>query len=57
MTEREKHDFNKGEGNSKETIEPPVKKPKILEPLRKGEGKPAIIFTITKYQHAKLAPG
>ena len=39
ITEREKHDFNKGDNSNKETVEPPVKKPKVLEPLKKGQGK------------------
>ena len=38
MTEREKLEFNKAT-SSKETVEPPIKKLKIIEPLKKGQGK------------------
>ena len=37
MTEREKQEFNKA-ASSKETVEPPIKKLKMLEPLKKGQG-------------------
>ncbi len=37
MTEREKQEFNKGDAH-RETTEPLMKKPKIVEPLKKGQG-------------------
>ena len=45
MTEREKQEFNKAT-SSKETVEPPIKKLKMLEPLKKGQGKSYAVTTV-----------
>ena len=47
MTEREKQEFNKAT-SSKETVEPPVKKLKMLEPLKKGQGKIYAFTTVSE---------
>ncbi len=39
LTAREKTDYNKGETVVQETTEPAVKKPKLMEPFKKGQGR------------------